>query len=59
MFNGPNQYVGCGFGVGVATTILTDKLIVPAVKKSIEKKKAAKATVDVNNINAPAGDDKR
>lgn len=40
--------VGIGFGVGVATTIVTDKLVIPAVKKGIANKKAAKATVDVN-----------
>ena len=42
--------VGIGFGVGVATTIVTDKLVIPAVKKGIanKKAKAAKATVDVN-----------
>ena len=36
------------FDVGVATTIISDKLVIPAVKKTIKEKKAAKATVDVN-----------
>lgn len=40
--------VAAGFGVGVATTVLADKLVIPAVKKTIKEKKAAKATVDVN-----------
>lgn len=40
--------VAAGFGIGVATTVLADKLVIPAVKKTIKEKKVAKATVDVN-----------
>ena len=39
-----------GIGVGVAGTLVTEKLLVPAIKKKVAAKKAAKAsaTVDVN-----------
>ena len=43
--------VTAGIGIGVAGTIATEKLIVPAIKKQVAAKKAAKAaaaTVDVN-----------
>ena len=43
--------VTAGIGIGVAGTIATEKLIVPAIKKKVAAKKAAKAaaaTVDVN-----------
>lgn len=43
--------IATGVGVGVAGTLATEKLIVPAIKKKVAAKKAAKATVDVN-INA-------
>lgn len=43
--------VTAGIGIGVAGTIATEKLVVPAIKKRVAAKKAAKAaaaTVDVN-----------
>jgi len=40
--------VTAGIGVGVAGTLATEKLVVPAIKKRVAAKKAAKATVDVN-----------
>ena len=43
--------VTAGIGIGVAGTIATEKLIVPAIKKQVAAKKAAKAaaaTVDAN-----------
>ena len=42
--------VVAGVGVGVAGTLTTEKLVVPAIKKKVAAKKAAKvsATVDVN-----------
>lgn len=45
--------VTAGIGIGVAGTLATEKLVVPAIKKKVAAKKAAKvsATVDVN-INA-------
>ena len=49
--------VTAGIGIGVAGTLATEKLVVPAVKKRVAAKKAAKATVDVN-INKNDSDDK-
>lgn len=43
--------ITAGIGVGVAGTLTTEKLVVPAIKKRVAAKKAAKATVDVN-VNA-------
>lgn len=40
--------VAAGVGIGVAGTLATEKLVVPAIKKKVAAKKAAKATVDVN-----------
>lgn len=42
--------VTAGIGIGVAGTLATEKLVVPAIKKKVAAKKAAKvsATVDVN-----------
>ena len=42
--------VTAGVGIGVAGTLVTEKLVVPAIKKKVAAKKAAKAsaTVDVN-----------
>ena len=41
--------VVAGVGVGVAGTLTTEKLVVPAIKKKVAAKKSAKAaTVDVN-----------
>ena len=42
--------VATGVGIGVAGTLVTEKLVVPAIKKKVAAKKAAKvsATVDVN-----------
>ena len=42
--------ITAGVGIGVAGTLATEKLIVPAIKKRVAAKKAAKvsATVDVN-----------
>ena len=40
--------VAVGVGIGVAGTLATEKLVVPAIKKKVAAKKAAKATVDVN-----------
>lgn len=42
--------VTAGVGIGVAGTLATEKLVVPAIKKRVAAKKAAKvsATVDVN-----------
>ena len=42
--------VVAGIGVGVAGTIATEKLVIPAIKKQVAAKKAAKAsaTVDLN-----------
>ena len=42
--------VTAGVGIGIAGTLATEKLIVPAIKKKVAAKKAAKAsaTVDVN-----------
>ena len=42
--------ITAGIGVGVAGTIATERLVVPAIKKKAASKKAAKvsATVDVN-----------
>ena len=48
--------ITAGIGVGVAGTLTTEKLIVPAIKKQVAAKKAAKATVDVN-VNANNSDD--
>jgi hypothetical protein len=49
--------VTAGIGIGVAGILATEKLVVPAVKKRVAAKKAAKATVDVN-INKNVSDDK-
>ena len=45
--------VTAGVGIGIAGTLATEKLVVPAIKKRVAAKKAAKvsATVDVN-VNA-------
>lgn len=42
--------VTAGVGIGIAGTLATEKLVVPAIKKKVAAKKAAKAsaTVDVN-----------
>lgn len=42
--------ITAGIGVGVAGTLVTEKLVVPVIKKKATAKKAAKAsaTVDVN-----------
>lgn len=48
--------VAAGVGIGVAGTLATEKLVVPAIKKKVAAKKAAKATVDVN-INKNSSDD--
>ena len=42
--------ITAGIGVGVAGTLVTEKLVVPAIKKRAAVKKATKAsaTVDVN-----------
>ena len=48
--------VTAGIGIGVAGTLATEKLIVPAIKKKVAAKKAAKATVDVN-INKNSSDE--
>ena len=42
--------ITAGIGIGVVGTIATEKLVVPAIKKKVAGKKAAKAsaTVDVN-----------
>lgn len=49
--------VAAGIGIGVAGTLATEKLVVPAIKKKVAAKKAAKATVDVN-INKNDSDNK-
>ena len=50
--------ITAGIGIGVAGTIATEKLVVPAIKKKVAAKKAAKAsaTVDVN-INKNGSDE--
>ena len=48
--------VAVGVGIGVAGTLATEKLVVPAIKKKVAAKKAAKATVDVN-INKNSSDE--
>ena len=42
--------ITAGIGIGIAGTLATEKLVVPAIKKKVAAKKAAKAsaTVDVN-----------
>ena len=42
--------ITAGVGIGVAGTLATEKLVVPAIKKKVAAKKATKAsaTVDVN-----------
>ena len=42
--------VTAGVGIGIAGTLATEKLVVPAIKKKVAAKKAAKvsAIVDVN-----------
>ena len=51
--------VATGVGIGVAGTLVTEKLVVPAIKKKVAAKKAAKvsATIDVN-INKNNSDSK-
>ena len=51
--------ITAGIGIGVAGTLATEKLVVPAIKKKVAAKKAAKvsATVDVN-INKNSSDGK-
>ena len=51
--------ITAGIGIGVAGTLATEKLVVPAIKKKVAAKKAAKAsatTVDVN-INKNSSDE--
>lgn len=48
--------VAAGVGIGVAGTLATEKLVVPAIKKKVAAKKAAKATVDAN-INKNSSDE--
>ena len=50
--------VTAGVGIGVAGTLATEKLVIPAIKKKVAAKKAAKvsATVDVN-INKNSSDE--
>ena len=51
--------VTAGVGIGVAGTLVTEKLVVPAIKKRVDAKKATKAsaTVDVNiNKNSSDGE---
>lgn len=50
--------VAAGVGIGVAGTLATEKLVVPAIKKKVAAKKTAKAsaTVDVN-INKNSSDE--
>lgn len=50
--------ITAGIGIGVAGTIATERLVVPAIKKKVAAKKAAKAsaTVDVN-INKNSSDE--
>ena len=50
--------ITAGVGIGVAGTLATEKLVVPAIKKKVAAKKAAKAsaTVDVN-INKNSSDE--
>ena len=45
-------------GIGIAGTLATEKLVVPAIKKKVAAKKASKAsaTVDVN-INKNSSDE--
>lgn len=50
--------VTAGVGIGIAGTLATEKLVVPAIKKKVSAKKATKAsaTVDVN-INKNGSDE--
>ena len=52
--------VATGVGIGVAGTLVTEKLVVPAIKKKVAAKKAAKvsATVDIQ-VNKNNPDDKQ
>lgn len=50
--------VGIGFGAGVTTAIIGDKLVVPAIKKAVANKKAKKATVNAN-LNNGSDEDKK
>lgn len=44
--------VGVGFGAGVTTALIGDKLVIPAIKKAAAEKKAKKAVATANaNIN--------
>lgn len=40
--------VAIGFGAGTVSTLVVKEMVIPAVKKMVQKKKAEKATVDVN-----------
>ena len=52
--------VATGVGIGVAGTLVTEKLVVPTIKKKVAAKKAAKvsATVDIQ-VNKNNPDDKQ
>ena len=52
--------VTAGVGIGIAGTLATEKLVVPAIKKKVAAKKAAKvsATVDIQ-VNKNNPDDKQ
>ena len=52
--------VTAGVGIGIAGTLATEKLVVPAIKKKVAAKKAAKvsATVDIQ-VNKNDSDDKQ
>ena len=51
--------VGIGFGAGVTTAIIGDKLVVPAIKKAVANKKAKKATVNANLNNGGNDEEKK
>ena len=52
--------ITAGIGIGVAGTLATEKLVVPAIKKKVAAKNATKAsaTVDVNINKANDSDNK-
>lgn len=52
--------VTAGIGIGVAGTLATEKLVVPAIKKKVAAKKASKvsATVDIQ-VNKNDSNDKQ